>query len=148
MVTMTSLSLIGYWRTGSDTESDYPDPRHWIDPAWDEEERDATWFYFASGALFRTYMGFSRCRICGEDNGSVEYTDGTYVWPEGLANYIHDHAVRLPGELVAHARQRLATVEGREAVPEWWLGATAATLVLLKVAFGWLAASKKSAALR
>lgn len=25
------------------------------------------------------------------NNGAVEYTDGTYVWPEGLAHYIYDH---------------------------------------------------------
>ena len=25
----------------------YPDPRDWIDSEWDQDERDATWFYFA-----------------------------------------------------------------------------------------------------
>jgi hypothetical protein len=125
MVTMTSLSLIGYWRTEGDWASDYPDPREWVDPEWDEDERHATWFYFASGTLFRTFMGFSLRRICGQNNGAVEYTDGTYVWPEGLAHYIYDHAVRLPDELVAHARRRLGAVEGREVVSEWWVGATA-----------------------
>lgn len=123
-VVMTALSLIGYWRAEGDWTSEYPDPRDWIDPDWDEQERDATWFYFASGTLFRTFMGFSPCRICGENNGAVEYTDGTYVWPEGLAHYIYEHAVRLPDELVTHARLRLDTVEGREAVSDQWLGMT------------------------
>jgi len=59
------------------------------------------------------------------NNGAVEYTDGMYVWPEGLAHYIHDHAVRLPEELVRHARERLDTLEGREVAPDWWVGATA-----------------------
>jgi hypothetical protein len=70
-------------------------------------------------------MGYSRCRICGKDNGAAEYTDGTYVWPEGLAHYIYDHAVRLPDELVAHACQRLSSVEGRDVASDWWVAATA-----------------------
>ncbi len=122
---MTALSLIGYWRAEGDTSSPYPDPRDWVDPDWDADERDATWFYFASGTLFRTFMGYSPCRICGQNNGAVEYTDGTYVWPEGLAHYIYDHALRLPDEVVAHARRRLSEVEGLDPVPDWWLEATA-----------------------
>ena len=121
---MAPLSLIGYWRTDGDTTSEYPDPRDWIDPDWDEDERHATWFYFASGTLFRTFMGYSSCRICGESNGAAEYTDGTYVWPEGLAHYIYDHALRLPDELIAHARRRLNAVEGLDVAPDWWVQAT------------------------
>ncbi|MEI5673196.1 MULTISPECIES: hypothetical protein [unclassified Nocardioides] len=124
---MTSLSLIGYWRSEGDLTSAFPDPRDWVDPGWDQDERDATSYYFAAGTLFRTFMGYSPCRICGVDNGVVEYTDGTYVWPEGLAHYIDEHAVRLPDVLVAHARERLNAVEDREAAPDWWLTATAKT---------------------
>lgn len=122
---MTPLSLIGYWRAEGDSTSDNPDPHDWVDTEWDEDERDATGFYFATGTLFRTFMGYSPCRFCGIDNGAVEYTDGTYVWPEGLAHYIYDHAVRLPDELVRHARERLDTVKGRDVAPDWWIGATA-----------------------
>lgn len=121
---MTSLSLIGYWRAEGDTSSKYPDPRDWVDTEWDEDERDATWFYFASGTLFRTFMGYSPCRICGENNGAVEYTDGTYVWPAGLAHYLYHHAVRLPDELVAHARARLDAIEDRPVASDWWSAAT------------------------
>lgn len=122
---MAPLSLIGYWRAEGDSTSVYPDPRNWVDAEWDEVERDATWFYFATGTLFRTYMGYSPCRFCGINNGAVEYTDGTYVWPEGLAHYIYDHAVRLPDELVRHARERLDTLEARDVAPDWWVRATA-----------------------
>jgi len=122
---MAPLSLIGYWRADGDFTSDYPDPHDWIDTEWDEDERHATWFYFATGTLFRTYMGYSPCRICGINNGAVEYTDGTYVWPEGLAHYILDHAVRLPNQLVRHAQERLDALESREVAPVWWVAATA-----------------------
>ncbi len=122
---MSALSLIGYWRAEADSTSDYPDPHDWVDREWDEDERYATWFYFASGTLFRTYMGYSPCRICGVDNGAAEYTDGTYVWPEGLAHYIYDHAVRLPEDLVRHAKDRLDTLEDSGVASDWWVGATA-----------------------
>ncbi len=120
---MTALALIGYWRTLGDSASPYPDPNDWVDDDWDEGERHATWFYFASGTLFRTFMGYSSCRICGENNGAVEYTDGTYVWPEGLGHYILDHAVRLPRELIVHAHRRLDAAEGRDVASDWWVGA-------------------------
>lgn len=84
-----------------------------------------TWFYFAAGTLFRTFTGHSPCRFCGIDNGAIEYTDGTYVWPEGLAHYIHEHAVRLPDELVRHAREWLDSLERRGVTPDWWIDATA-----------------------
>ena len=116
--------MIGYWRADGDGASQYPDPRDWIDPDWDDGERYTTSGYFSSGMLYRAFLGRSTCRICGENNGSVEYTDGTYVWPEGLAHYIDEHAVRLPDALIAHAVEGLATVADVEAVPDWWLQAT------------------------
>lgn len=122
---MPLLSLIGYWRAEGDSTSEYPDPRDWVDTEWDEDERHATWFYFASGTLFRTYVGYSACRLCGMGNGAVEYTDGTYVWPEGLAHYIYDHAVRLPDDLIRHAREQLDRIEGRGLASDWWLDVTA-----------------------
>ena len=60
-----------------------------------------------------------------EQRRRVEYTDGTYVWPEGLAHYILDHAVRLPDQLVRHAQERLDGLESREVSPVWWVAATA-----------------------
>ena len=44
------------------------------------------------------------CRFCNEFNGTGELTDGTYVWPEGLAHYVTEHNVRLPEGFVSHAR--------------------------------------------
>ncbi len=121
MNSMTALLLIGYWRADRDTSSSLPDPHDWIDNDWDEDERHATWFYFAAGTLYRTFMGLSPCRICGEPNGAVEYTDGVYVWPEGLAHYIYDHGLRLPDELVQHARSRLDAIEARPLERDRWL---------------------------
>jgi hypothetical protein len=55
--------------------------------------------------MFVNARGLSPCRLCGQLNGSAEYTDGTYVWPEGLAHYVMEHDVRLPDEFVSHVRR-------------------------------------------
>ena len=114
-----ALKLIGYWRNESHPE--YPHPTSWIDENWDEDERHQVGGYFANGTLLRTFMGLSLCRICGINNGALEYTDGVYVWPEGLAHYIYDHAVRLPQLLVDHATAQVATLEAMAVSTDWWL---------------------------
>lgn len=120
MVRMIGLRLIGYWQVVGDSSSCYPDPREWVDVDWDDDERHATWFYFTSGTLFRTFMGYSPCRFCGANNGASEFTDGTYVWPEGLGHYLYDHGVRLPDEVVRHARGRLDALEAQDIDTTWW----------------------------
>lgn len=115
---MEQLVRIGYWR--SDHSPDWPDVTAFVDPGWDEEERHATWMYFSRGTIARTYMGYSPCRLCGRQNGSLEYTDGKYIWPEGVAHYIDDHAVRLPAEVVAHAVARLEEIEQAAVDDRWW----------------------------
>jgi len=119
---VTGLRLIGYWRNGE--HPNYPDPRDFVDPDWDEDERHITGMYFATGTIARTFMGYSPCRICGENNGDLEYTDGVYMWPSGLAHYVHDHSVRLPEPITAHAVEQLAAIEARGLDLDWWLAAT------------------------
>ena len=48
------------------------------------------------------FCGSSDCRCCGRSNGHEDVSDGTFVWPSGLAHYVADHAVELPAEFVAH----------------------------------------------
>ena len=113
-----SLRLIGYWR--SDSDPSLPDPAAFVDKAWDEDERHQVDWYFSHGTMLRVAMGFSRCRVCGEPNGSAEFTDGTYVWPEGLAHYVREHAVRLPNPVIEHVKRRLDELEGMHVDVDWW----------------------------
>lgn len=39
------------------------------------------------------YEGYSTCRICGQNNGSLEYKIGNYIIPEGLLHYYEKHNV-------------------------------------------------------
>ncbi len=97
---LNALILIGYWQ--STQEPEWPDPREFVDDAWDDTERDIVARYLDSGRVPWIQMGISTCRFCGRENGCAELTDGTYLWPEGLSHYVSDHGVRLPAPVVDH----------------------------------------------
>lgn len=112
------LILIGYWR-GEGAEG-WPDPHKFVDSSWDADEREVVVDYLGRGFVVRAYMGYSPCRICGRDNGSLELSDGVYVWPEGLAHYLADHEVRPPGPFVSHALAMMEAFESAGRDESWW----------------------------
>ena len=119
---MNSVTLIGYWRSSS--EPGWPDPRDFVDNAWDDRERDTVAHYLEDGGgVPWDWMGYSRCRFCGCQNGYKELTDWTYLWPEGLSHYVREHAVRLPNQVVDHILERERLTD-REVDPHWWRSAT------------------------
>ena len=101
---MTTLRLIGYW--GNGRWAFWPDPHDFVDKEWSSAERASVVDHLRDGRSFAlrgdVQAGFSTCRICDTIDGSGEYTDGVYVWPEGLMHYVAAHDVRLPEEFVAH----------------------------------------------
>lgn len=113
------LKRIGYWRNAQHPE--LPDPAEFVDESWDEEERNTVGDYFARGTIAAAYMGYSPCRVCGKNNGALEFTDGVYVWPEGFAHYIDEHGVRPPAQVVAHARSRMNEIEAVGFDLTWWI---------------------------
>ncbi|MGW7484243.1 hypothetical protein ACWGH8_37390 [Nonomuraea muscovyensis] len=118
MVDIPPLRLIGYWWSLDAPE--WPRPQDWIDPDWSPEERDLLALYLESGmrAPYAT-AGFSPCRICAMANGSLEFTDGVFLWPQGLAHYVREHSVRLPDEIVRRAQQ-WAEPTNWEVDMTWW----------------------------
>ena len=97
------LVLLGYWSADDEERSSLPNAAERVDPAWDPVERRKVVEYLRAGSYAIGYMGWSDCRLCARHNGSQEFTDGVYLWPEGLAHYVEDHDVRLPASFVAHA---------------------------------------------
>lgn len=98
--TSQSLRLIGYW-LGPEAPG-WPDVRSFVDPSLDAVLRDRAVRYLRSGTVFVAYAGKSRCRICGQENGSTELTDGLhFVWPQGLVHYVEEHGIGLPPEVIA-----------------------------------------------
>ena len=112
------LILVGYWR-GEGAEG-WPDPVDFVDAGWDQDDRDEVADYLGRGFVVRACMGYSPCRLCGKDNGSLELSDGTYVWPEGLAHYVVDHALRPPGPFVSHVLSMIEAFEGAGRDESWW----------------------------
>lgn len=94
------LILIGYWH---DEHNNWPDPAWFVDEFWNNEEkqrvvahmRNAKQMPYAAG-------GHSWCRFRCTANGlgNTEFTDGKYLWPEGLLHYIEYHHVKLPQVVV------------------------------------------------
>jgi len=113
-----ALKRVGYWH--SRAEPHWPDPRDFVDLALTDDERLDIVPYLERGWVARAYMGKSTCRIFGMDAGSLELTDGTWIWPDGLAHYVGEHSVKLPADFTEHAA---STTEHFETVPvddSWW----------------------------
>jgi hypothetical protein len=127
------LTLIGYWF--GPAEEGWPNAQDFVDPDWNQAERVEVIGWLDSGHLALAYRGYSRCRFCGCLNGTSLLSDGTYVWPDGLAHYLRDHGVRLPAAVVKHVLSRpsidqsqldqamadddVDTESWREQLPEW-----------------------------
>ncbi|HYG77599.1 MAG TPA: hypothetical protein VEK08_21515 [Planctomycetota bacterium] len=83
-----------------------PHPGMFIKPGWECERRALILNYLRNGAECCSYLGFAYCREeCGVADsvlGSSELTDGTYVWPQGLAHYVEAHELALPEYFVEH----------------------------------------------
>lgn len=132
----TGLTVIGFWR---DTAEPYwPDVNDYLDQTWDPEARATVADRLRAGKEVRQFRGHSTCRICGRLNGTAELTDGTYLWPEGLAHYVSDHQVRLPQPCETHFLAPRGPEGDAEAVmaangpvgdadETWWLSLGSAT---------------------
>lgn len=113
------LIRIGYWSSPADDR--WPDPRTLVDPGWDEDDRLDVGLYLRQGLVARACMGLSPCRLCSHDrNGSLELSDGTYIWPEGLAHYVIDHRVRLPQQFVDHVERARCLTDDAVVDDTWW----------------------------
>jgi hypothetical protein len=116
------FELIGYWSAGDDS---LPDPVDWVDTNWRDDEKDQILSFLHRGVLYRAYMGYSRCRICGVNNGSLEFTDLKYAWPEGLAHYISEHDVHLPEAITNAILDRWEAIQSNGGQLDGWLEQTA-----------------------
>lgn len=53
---------------------------------------------------FFRYMGYSNCRICGQQNGTQTYYTDLFAWPSGYKHYIKEHGVKPSAAFVLHVR--------------------------------------------
>jgi hypothetical protein len=116
-----SLQSVGLWGASG---SGLPDPSALVDESWSDADRDLVAEHVARGFVARAYMGHASCRICGQQIGSLELSDGTYTWPEGLRHYVTVHSVRLPDPFVAHIRAFSDEIESADRDETWWRSLT------------------------
>jgi hypothetical protein len=108
------LKGVGYWRANDDWDTwnaskHLPDPRWLVQRNWRRRERKQIVEYLRTGHTYAAYAGYSYCRfwLCLTRPpwmGTRDFTDGEWVWPEGLAHYVERHSVRLPDEFVETMR--------------------------------------------
>jgi hypothetical protein len=113
------LRRLGYW--GSGDVASLPDPRLLADSQWSEVEREDVEDFLSRGFVFRAFMGFARCRICGEQVGNLELSDGTFCWPEGLVHYVREHKISLPREFIDHVLSTGTALMEAEVEDDWWV---------------------------
>lgn len=120
------LKRIGYWFETPGEDTRYPLPQL-LQADYSTAQRDRLIEYLSQGTRVNQYCGYSWCRfLCGasdEEMGSAELTDGTWVWPEGLAHYVSEHSVRLPTEFVStiHPNEQAAEVPEPTVSDEFWV---------------------------
>lgn len=105
------LTYIGYWRTMDRRfkTTKWPDPRDFVDPAWDPNERQMVIDYLRTrGTVLYSWNGSSTCRFCGLKpcGERLCYEDGVFGWPAGLYHYLEEHDLRVPQVFVDHVRSR------------------------------------------
>jgi hypothetical protein len=109
------MRAVGFW--WSEFEPWWPHPRDFFAPDWSPEERAAVVEHLLRPAAAQHAHGVSHCRVCGGANGSGEFTDGVWVWPQGLVHYVLRHSVRPSDAFVAWVLdQREATSQH----PRWY----------------------------
>jgi hypothetical protein len=105
-----------------DTPDPFIHPEALVAPDWEPERRPRIVSYLRSGVFAGGERGDSYCRFsCGarpEELGAGEFSDGVWVWPQGLAHYVEAHLIRLPEEFIAH----LEAVDFK--TPRWLTGAS------------------------
>ena len=94
---------VGFWKP----PSFYPDPHDFVNEDWDEAEKQLVLDHIESDKHERVgCFGWAPCRMCDKvDNGVYDIWDSEWIWPEGLAHYIREHAVKPPQEFIDHCKK-------------------------------------------
>ena len=110
------LQRIGFWAEQEELGEDdapehpgaWPHPRELPKRDWDPALKDRICAYLGSGRVLDSYMGFACCRFrdCrGQNLGTSDCSDGTWLWPEGFEHYIAVHDISLPEEFLRTVEQ-------------------------------------------
>ena len=97
------LKKIGYWNDNFCVSSVNPRMLN-VSNCVDQKLID----YLKNGVEVAISPGFSFCRFdCGISDyemGCRDFSDGVYIWPEGLSHYVEIHRIILPEFFINHAK--------------------------------------------
>ena len=116
-----ALKAVGYWNHEVWRFSDvppedlvaltagFPHPGRLVEALGVSAADERMLRYLRSGHRHMTFFGGSYCRFgCTTGVEGIScVTDGTWVWPEGLAHYVEVHHVPLPGEFLTSMKRHL-----------------------------------------
>jgi hypothetical protein len=116
---ISTLPHIGYWAADKDPMRDHYESRHimlpwpedFLDPEWKGHEKTMVFSHLRSAPDIRCFDGFAKCRLCNTMVGSTDKSDGSYVWPSGLAHYVEAHSLRPTPDFVHHIIRYNASVK-------------------------------------
>lgn len=88
----TTISREGFWKTGRGSMLPTPLP---LGKPWVGRRRFLQALEnIQRRSVLHHYKGWSNCRICGCRNGSGEYQNDGWRWPQGYQHYVEDHNVK------------------------------------------------------
>lgn len=122
------LREVGYWAPAGELKNsaDRPNPRDCAVPGWATTSAGRQLAGYLRAGYVESYeMGYSNCRFsgCGDcrcpagpwvEMGCVALTDGSFVWPEGLAHYVEAHSVQPPDAAGAALLARATSADGQD----------------------------------
>lgn len=100
------MKSVGFW------ESD-EEPMTKVDFGWDPAERALVAEYLKKGEVANRWLGSAYCRMgcmngrMWSEMGSRDFTDGTWIWPEGYPHYLEVHGVKPPESFVKWVKERV-----------------------------------------
>jgi hypothetical protein len=89
----------GFWRARRDEESELPWPTSV--ESWSVRSAFLESLTAIEAIAERiAYRGYSRCRLCGYQNGHESFQLAAWQWPTGFRHYVEQHHVRPSPEFV------------------------------------------------
>jgi len=100
------LNYVGYWSHDYDDEIT---PSFLVGDFHEVQKRNIV-KYLRSGIRGIEFQGYARCRFeCNasysKEMGNTDFSDGLWIWPEGLAHYVEAHNLLLPQTFISHMKE-------------------------------------------
>ena len=102
-----TLFELGFWYTYDKPNG--MDPKFITNYSWDSILKLKVSHYLRNAYDMGADCGYSWCRITGKSGvefGCSDYTDGIFIWPEGLVKYLDQYNIELPEYFIKKVIER------------------------------------------